>query len=252
MPYYPQIKLLQLHIPKTGGTSIENTIRQTLCVPLFDWKQSEENYKSPGSRKEWQTYNIYGYYETAGDITPLQHLTYRQILQGGHISKDMINWILVSVRNPLSRLVSCYHWQRGYPGRQNNMTFREFVHWVKETKSNLPGAKPIDHRCYQHLLQQSEFLGDLDPKTTKLHIIKFETLSEDFERFFNSQVRAVYPKFKSSRLRNDNITDKSNGLPDWKTNYMLEDGKTLDKELIDLVYNLYEQDFKLFGYTKDI
>lgn len=252
MPFYPQIKLLQLHIPKTGGTSIENTLRQALNVPMFDWKKSEQNYKSPTSKQDWQTYNIYGYFETAGEITPLQHLTYNQILQGGHLSKDMINWILVAVRNPFSRLVSCYHWQRRYPGKQHQMNFKQFVQWVKDTNSNKPGARPVDHRCYQHLLQQSEYISNLDPKTTKLHIIKFENLNNDFERFFNTQVRAVYSKFKPIKLRKDNITDRKSALPEWKSNYMLPDGKTLDQDLVRLVYSLYEQDFKIFSYSPQI
>lgn len=244
MPYYPKIKLLQLHIPKTGGTSIENTIRQSLNVPLFDWKKSEINYKSK-SNTDWQTENIYGYHQTSsGDITPLQHLTYHQMIEDKRLSDDMISWIMVVVRNPFSRLVSCYHWQRHHFGQ---ISFRDFVNWIKKTKSNFPGVKPVNHNCYQHLLQQSEFIKDIDLRKGQLYVIKFESLATDFEKFYNIRVRSVYPKIKEIKLRKDNITNI--GHKSWKSYYLKADG-TIDQELIDIVCGLYEKDFELFGYKK--
>jgi len=244
MPYYPKIKLLQLHIPKTGGTSIENSIRQTLNVPLFNWKKSEQNYKSK-SNTDWQTHNIYGYYQTPkGEITPLQHLTYRQMIQDEYLSNDMVKWAMAVVRDPFSRLVSCYHWQKHHFGQ---ISFKQFVNWIKENKANLPGAKSINHQCYQHLLLQSEFIKDLD--SSKLHIIKFESLAADFEKFFNSHVRSVYPKIKQLQLRKDNIT-KCRNKP-WQSYYLNPDG-TVDQDLLEMVYDLYQEDFESFGYDKKI
>lgn len=261
MPYYPKIKLLHLHIPKTGGTSIENTIQKALGEPIFDWKTSDLNYRASQNYKsnmeneatqrpdiKWQMYNLYGLSEIAGEKVALQHLTYNQMLRGAHLSRDLVDWVLVAVRNPYSRMISVYNWQTRYGF---NGTFKQFVTEVYRKNLHEIGKRPIDHRCYQHLIPQHKYLEGLDVKKMEICVIKFENLAEEFEKFFSSKICAVHPNIPKVKLRKDNVTRGPENLKRQWINYYKENGE-LQQDIVDMVYKLYDKDFKMFGYSQDI
>ena len=106
MPYFKPLNLLYIHIPKTGGMSIEEYLYQK-CNMERDEK------------------NIYGYYYDrtnrirVENERTLQHLTYNEIIEkkqwfdieiGNCKNKDMK--ILVSIRNPFERIVSDLFWNK--------------------------------------------------------------------------------------------------------------------------------------------
>jgi hypothetical protein len=106
MPYFKSINLLYIHIPKTGGMSIED---------YFYKKYSIE-------RNEKSLYDCY--YNKKDKIRVennrmLQHFTYNEIINNkvlfdstiGKENKESLQ-ILVSVRNPFERVVSEICWNK--------------------------------------------------------------------------------------------------------------------------------------------
>jgi len=90
MPYYPDIHTLLLHIPKTGGTTVEEALKA---------KSSQILYSS------WSNDVL------SGDLKnqSLQHLTYMQIYYNRHILSVPIDdtlKIITIVRNPYHRVIS--------------------------------------------------------------------------------------------------------------------------------------------------
>ena len=82
MPYFPSIKTLFIHIPKTGGTSIENYFQYKLNIKL----------ELHGEDKKINNHSY-------------QHLTYNEIYDNMQIL-DNILFIFSIVRNPYERIIS--------------------------------------------------------------------------------------------------------------------------------------------------
>jgi hypothetical protein len=100
MPYYKDINLLFIHIPKTGGTNIENNIKNKYLESLFtihDSNKIVENFKLNAP--------IY-------DIINHQHLFYETIYEYRDYFKLDFNNIKVFtiVRNPYDRIISDLFW----------------------------------------------------------------------------------------------------------------------------------------------
>lgn len=100
MPYFKKkdINLLFIHIPKTGGTSLELYFRTKLNIPLNNkslYGDFIENYKLLNKIN-----------------TSLQHMTYKTIVEYKDffgINFDNIN-IITIVRNPYERIISDLFW----------------------------------------------------------------------------------------------------------------------------------------------
>jgi len=93
MPYYKDINLLFIHIPKTGGTSLEEYLKTKSTQTLYSI-QNEGNIL-------FKNYNIHA--------SSLQHLTYKEIykyrnLLNINLNKDLK--IITIVRNPYERTIS--------------------------------------------------------------------------------------------------------------------------------------------------
>lgn len=97
MPYFKnnKINLLFIHIPKTGGSSLEKYFSVKYNIPL--------NKKSLNS-----TENIKDYYDKPEINSSLQHLTYNTIITYKDFFKiDTNNIQIISiVRNPYNKIIS--------------------------------------------------------------------------------------------------------------------------------------------------
>jgi hypothetical protein len=100
MPYFNSnnVNLLFIHIPKTGGSSLDKYFSEKYAIPLDTkslWMFLEDNEK--------ERYNIYH---------SLQHLEYKTIIKNNsffNINFDNIT-ILTIVRNPYYRIISDLFW----------------------------------------------------------------------------------------------------------------------------------------------
>ena len=93
MPYYKEINTLFIHIPKTGGTSLEEYLKRKYTQTLFS------TYKI--NNLLFEKYKMYGVF--------LQHLMYKEIYQYKEIVDIDFNEnlkIITIVRNPYDRIVS--------------------------------------------------------------------------------------------------------------------------------------------------
>ena len=123
MPLYNKT-LLHIHIPKTGGTSITQTLKdQGVSVEYFD-KANAEQY---------------------GGVPP-QHMTIEYTKKFFDL-KDTSAFAVV--RNPWHRTVSEYVW------RTKSDNFLDLNSWIKEVLTN------INHQEYaNHLVPQHRFYND--------------------------------------------------------------------------------------------
>lgn len=159
MPYYKDINLLFIHIPKTGGTSVEHylkkTYNQTLHSTLVNNHILFEKFKIKSS---------------------LQHLTYKNICEYKNtleveINKDLK--IITIVRNPYDRIISDLFF---YKLINDNTTSDDVYKIIK---------KYIYEDCHDnHNIPQHEFLIDQNNKIIpEVTIFKTETLTEDLKKY---------------------------------------------------------------------
>ena len=159
MPYYKNLNLLFIHIPKTGGTSLEqylkNKYTQTLYSTDVDNHILFEHFKIKSS---------------------LQHLTYKKICEFKTILDVNFNEdlkIITIVRNPYDRIISDLF----------------FLDLIKENTSidNVYEVikKYINEGCYDnHNTPQNEYLIDENNQIiSNITIFKTETLTEDVKKY---------------------------------------------------------------------
>lgn len=158
MPIFDQYKIIFIHIPKTGGTSIEEA---------FGIRKLVTGYK-PNFRI------IYG----NTDKLELDHLLAKDIreLDKGRWSKYKK---IAFVRNPYSRLVSEYHHiinKQKFKALKPFKTFREFVMQLQQI---MPKISAIPHIKKSHLIPQWQFVYDGDKMIVDF-IGRFENIEKDF------------------------------------------------------------------------
>jgi hypothetical protein len=219
MPYFKSFNLLYLHVPKTGGMSIEEYL-----------------YKKSGIDPHEK--NIYGYYyDKANRVRvenerTLQHLTYCEIIQkkrwfdieiGEGVNPDMK--LLVSVRNPFDRILSEIFWNKR-TGMKEDTTPEEcfkIIHkYLYVDTHNF-----IDN----HKTSQVRFIQDEKHLILKKNIafVRTENLVKDMQAF-------GYSDFDIHMNKNETKVDYR---------------KYLNADSIELIANYYAADFIHFGYSTD-
>lgn len=229
---------LFIHIPKSGGSSIEKAFMGNHKYLNFTIKyiftESKFSNFMVGSMRNthWRKFifwlvgffmcdltNLWGIYR--GKV--LQHLTYQEIMSNKkfHQNKKLIKFTII--RNPYDRIISAYH----FLGR--NMTFRHFVYWVYKELDNYyrHNVKPF---CV--ILPQWEFLINERGKIKISNILRFENLKKEFQSFCDKYHLELDLPHINQRKRTKKLQDY------------------YDQELGDMVYHIYRWDFKLLKYKK--
>lgn len=157
-------------------------------------------------------------------------ITFRQIdnIEKIGLDYDKSLFKFAFVRNPFDRLISCFKHviQKGALERINDdpkfyreMPFNEFVQQINQQTTQQMDIHVRPQ--YTYIPEKPDFLG------------RFESLEEDFKKLCEKlNVRLDLP--------HKNFTHKTN----YKDYY---DDKTLE-----LVQKIYEKDFNIFGYSKDL
>jgi hypothetical protein len=153
MPINRDMKVFFIHIPKTGGTTIEHLL-------AIDSKPNNVEQLFGVSSDGWVLHTL-----------PLRMIT-------SYISREEMEtyFKFAIVRNPWDRLVSDYFWHK------RRRSFKEFVYLVKETleKHTEESLVHFDPVLYRHHFVSQSFM--LDSEEIKLDFIgRFENFEKDIK-----------------------------------------------------------------------
>lgn len=199
--------LFFIHIPKTGGRSIAKVgVSNGLNWGFFYW-------------------NKHG--------IKLWHVPYIMFRYPASPSN-----CFAVVRNPYNRIVSAYNFK--YKGCKSIIHFQQWVNSklldLRLSLTNIHmNINMYKHNLDVHLLPQYLFTHNESHSSVVDHILKFETLHDDFNKLmkkYNSDIELNIHIGKSSVIENPCTFN-------W-----------LSHDNILLINELYDKDFKYFNYTK--
>lgn len=217
MPIIHRRKCIQIHIPKTGGTSIT------------DWIGIPKRMR-----------NFYSYQQ---DSLYIEHNSIRYAAQ--HVPAFLLKEICCPyfdeyykfsfVRNPYDRIISEFFWRNRTNETVKNGTqeivlemFKNFLKNLNLSLSNEIGRK-WDHECPQSL-----FVFDNNKKLLVDDLFKLEDIDLAVEKI-------------SLKL---NLKNKPQKLNERKSNLDMDKSLFLTDENKQIIYSLYKQDFDNFDYEK--
>jgi hypothetical protein len=210
MPVSKQLNCIFVHIPKTGGTSIET------ALDMFDDWKIEQPQKLFGliASTELQKHGFLSAF--------LQHLTFSEIQT---ISTDWQDFFSFSfVRNPWDKMVSMYsnpdpHMVKQARQQGIELTKISFAEFINNTGK-------IQHI---HLLEQHKFIFDNNKQLVDF-IGRFENLEADFQQL--TKLIGI-----SCQLPHRNKSQRKS----YQDYY--------DSDTQAIVAERYQQDISMFGYS---
>ena len=167
-------KIIFIHIPKTGGTSIEDVITSHI-------------------RKKKNPSNLYG----VRNGKALQHLTALEIKNRIDNYDNFLKFVVV--RNPYDRLISEYYWcQVKGVGKRSGQSFDNFLKYT----SNIVKSGKFDKNIYtDHFIPQYKFVYDENSNKIVDKIFYFENFEEVLK--FSAKICESHSK-STHRLKNKN------------------------------------------------
>lgn len=184
MPVSDKYKIIFLHNPKTGGTTIEQ---------LLDIIASRNHFYSTS--------------RTINKVEP-QHLTYNLLKKALPEVKFNSYFKFTFVRNPWDRLVSTYHFDtRGFKRFEDFIDFIDQLYHKYNDETIFQFPEFIRYRC-SHLFRQCLFTGP------GVEVYRFENFENDIKQIlkhlgidktipkFNASVHQHYSKYYTERTRN--------------------------------------------------
>lgn len=221
MPVNHNYEIIFIHIPKTGGTSIESFFEMT----------EPENL----SFSRWDLDHA-AFMEKYKDISGLPEIHYEPQHYVPGVLKKLIpeydNYFSFSfTRHPYTRLLSEYYWLRNKQvDSVNDFNAHDFHEWCVSFLSLINSS---------HKEPQVNYIDD------SIHFVgKFENLSEDFEllklKLLNFSPDFDPIKDKALEQLNSTGSDKNKLIP-----YLLIETK-------QLIYSVYKSDFDVFSYDPEL
>ena len=212
----PNKKLIFLHIPKTGGTSINKLIQ--------DRENRHRIFGKPNPTDKFWGYilNYVGNFDT-------KHLTFKEI--NAKLIFRLIRvqgWSFVCVvRNPYERILSLHRYLRKYKPRKDIKFPKDVNKFISDFIPNHPEGFSL-----RSLKKQSSFIEGIN--SINLKVLKTESLNQDWLKLlsnYNDQI--CLPRSNSTQSKNINIARN-----------------ILSDDSIKIVNKFYSDDFKRFGYMK--
>lgn len=224
MPIYHELKAIFIHIPKTGGTSIE----ESLVTDTPHWKTVDEQHWY-GNIESNEAHVKYSY--------ELDHSTMRYLKKNCKFY-DNAYFSFAFVRNPYARLVSeFHHCKYGYSRfirKAEFETFSDFVMILQKNFDYILKNEQKNHYLVSHYLPQYKFTHNYKDLLIVDFIGKLENIQEDWNVVC-----------KKLMIENEITHSKKYASP---FEYKYEEYYT--PELKEIVYQLYEKDFIYFKYEK--
>lgn len=217
MPVYRRSGFIHIHIPKTGGTAIEQFFHA-----LGDMT--------------WGTRSWVGQLRLRGRWYELQHLSLPELKWLSQADFQGFESFAV-VRNPYSRLVSEYHWrcalsEHGNESLQRSRDFAAFLSAIPRVADHRwPFLLRHESQKYVnfliHVRPQHQYVCGLDGQPMVDEILRFESLGPEFARLVARR------GLKSTTVRSPSA---KNALAFY------------DRSMLDRVNDIYAEDFRLGGY----
>jgi len=245
-----KIKTLFIHIPKTGGVSIEQFFIYALLMKTFFEDQDFEEYVdfwpdiakaqkiSQLSKYGFGRYHFTKFYDEENRYSPTLRERYRlehsSIVEHLDRKDDIMGHFKFSfVRNPWDRIVSLYtfipstsHYAIDPYKEIQKKGFKEFIKYVKE--NNLANSKESK---YVMLRKQLDFISDRAGKIMVDFVGKFENFQADFDKVC------------------EKIGIPTGTLPHKNKSNHKKYTEYYDDETKKLVEAIYKDDIAAFGYT---
>lgn len=213
MPVILSKKILFIHIPKTGGTSIEKSLG--IHVNGRNVKPDSPLFGRAKLVIDNQT-----------SWASLQHLTFDQAtayLNKYYKIKLDENWFRFTfVRNPFDRLVSLYAWQTAKQMSQFPTDFNEFIDYVANDFEDNTHHRPQCSFFSEH--QEFDFVG------------RFENYAADTKRIY--EMMEIEP-LKTNKGE-PHFAKRTKREAEYRTYYNEQTRKKVE--------NLYAEDLERFGY----
>ncbi len=144
MPFCDDKKVIFLHVPKTGGTTIKR---------IFDIQLLHDS-------------------NPATNPSP-QHLTCKMLREYIGNKKYSDYYKFVFVRNPWARILSSYFWRQTLPKKRPILPFNEFINNVEQVVGR---QQYYDQEFGDHFIPQVEYTSDVDD------IFRFEDFANGIEK----------------------------------------------------------------------
>jgi hypothetical protein len=220
MPLYHKHKLIHVHIPKTGGTSIEGQLLDKANVQDQILNKSDKNmlcYVFDPIRKKSH-----------------QHYTFLEIIDSckeKNINLDEYNSFAV-VRNPFERAASDFHICN------SNVLHKKYkMHNIQQIRMEfhlflLEFLDPVSMAKFDwHAYPQYKYISDADGNSLdEIKILRFENLTEDF---LNLGIGDL--------VIHTNESIRKHAYREYYTT-----------ETRDLILDYYKEDFIRFGYSTEL
>ncbi len=227
MPYLPSHNLLFIHIPKNAGKSIESALG-------IGWHSSGNNFRPRNLcnvAAKWLlnlSSDQYAKQHLGGVIDVglcAQHLTLVEIEMLGLIPSNQFRTCtsFAVVRDPFARAVSTFkHWTP-----RQDWTVANFEYFCTVGYDKLEGR----HNALAHRRRQVDFIKDLSGDLAVHHLLRFESLDQDFSQFCSTVglVNSALPTLGSNHL----------GQP-WATLY--------SPSAVSAIQDRFREDFELLNY----
>ena len=181
--------------------------------------------------KNWCGSNKYLYGTTT--IGLLLHSTPQTLLKYNLINETELQNAFVVCRNPYSRLVSIYNYNK-FPFE----SFNAFVKRLKKTREQFIKSKKakIEKNIYCHFLLQKDYIFDENENQLIENIFKLEELNSLTTENCSKKFLEV---FKNLKKRNTRKLKKKTWL-EYYTNPKIK----------EMVFEIYKDDFEFFNYEK--
>ncbi len=205
-------KVIFIHIPKTGGISVEKSIHKALGGDDYIL------YKN--------LINIPSKYEDKKNKGLFLHSTMKDYRR--YYGTDISNFYIFSiVRNPWRRLVSHYEYliKPGFNKRINDENEMDFSQFIQIYQTRLLGYTLHGYK---------DFLED-DYGTQLNRVIKLESINDDLP-IVGDEIKLEIKEVLHMNPTDEKLRDHEN----WKDYY--------NPGLRDRVYKLYKDDIEKYGY----
>ena len=252
MPLFHESKSVYIHIPRTGGTSINKWLG---IIPHTDQN------KDPKPQLDI----LYGNLLTQNNYIELDHSTW--IIATQIVKPDIMNnyFSFAIVRNPYVRLYSEYLYKLKGDNRFVTAVGKSFKQFVKDVYLNSQSLdmNNLPHHTISHFIPQTNFIVKRDGSVVINRIFKFEDLYSvidylgaklniDITKF--PYLNSTSPNIPRNAITNKNgiflLNQQHNKIEKAKLKHIIEN--ELDQETEKIIYEMYKIDFNNFGYDREI
>lgn len=221
-----ELKLLFVHIPKTGGQSVEEMILQGMGLRWADGEQ----------------FLICKNQDAALGPPQLTHLTAEEYLENGFLGWNEFKcyYKFTIIRNPWERIVSEYNFRYKY-----SYSFREFI--LQKFPDNIYDEYVTGKACKRHIIPQVEFIYDSYGNKLVDEVFDIKELKNCPQKI--SGKAGIPAKRLPHRNKTFNKRSHLKSLLLAKTRPKDDYRKYYDKILRERVRDYYISDVERFGYS---